>query len=246
VERTDGLFASAELARWLPTAQSVVDVDAALALMDMRTVAKALRDLTESDVADGEPLGPTVAYAGFELEGVSLADALERHGADVVRFAVLNAAAPAKPFAGSQTALDQASALLARGRDFAEPRIEGACAGDGRIDLGDGLRRRLAGWCDTAVERIGENLGRLDAHRATRNLAEMLDRLEDFDRRVVAHRGQVADRDAEALAAALLVFIRLLAPVAPGLAGDLWQRAGGAGALHEAAWPERQRAAAAA
>jgi leucyl-tRNA synthetase len=244
-ERSDDLFGNAESARRLPAALSVVDIDSAPGLLDVRTIAKALRDVAGVDLADGEPLGPTTAYARLEIEGISLDEAIERHGADAIRFAVLNAAAPGKPFVGKSTVLDQAAAFLARVRELAIPRLEGAGT-DGRIDGDDGLRRRLAGWCDTAVERVGENLDRVETHRATRNLVELLNRIEDFERRVVEYRGEVAGRDTEALAAALLTFTRLLAPIAPTLAAELWESAGGAGTVHEAAWPERRQAAAAA
>jgi leucyl-tRNA synthetase len=242
--RAAGLFESPELSRWLPTAQSVVPVDSAVALLDMRTVAKAIRDLAGDAATDGEPLGPTAAHGGFDLEGLSLEEAVGRYGSDAIRFAILNSASPAKPFAGGASSLDQAAALLGRVRELAERHIDGAGSATGRIDLGDGLRRRLAGWCDTAVERIGANLQELELHRATRNLAELVNRLEDFDRRVTEHRGEVSGQDAEALGAGLLVLTRVLGPVAPQLAADLWLRAGCDGDLDGAAWPERQRAAA--
>lgn len=243
--RAESIFDGAELGRWLPAERSVVPADAALSLLDIRTVAKAVRDVTEVDVADGEPLGTTLAYGSLALEGVSLADAIDRHGADAVRFALLDAAAPAKPFAGTERALEQASGFLRRALALGEARLGEPVGAAPRIDLADGLRRRLAGWCDTAVERVGENLDRLDTHRATRNSSELLNRIEDFERRVTEHRREVAGADADASAAALVVLARLLAPLAPDTAAELLQRGGSEGPP-DAVWPERQRAPAAA
>lgn len=234
-----------ELQRWLPTARTVADAAAAAALLDARTIAKVLRDLGPLGfLADGEPHGPTTAHAPLRFDGdVTVAALVERFGADAVRFAVLNAAAPGKEVAVGEPALRSAAAFLERLQAFAGPRLA-ELAPDARIDAGDGLRRRLASWCDTAVERIGENYERLDLHRATRNAVTLLDRIEDFDRRVVEYRGELAGADRDAAAIALGALVRLLAPVAPGVAGELWAQLAGGQPLTGAPWPQRQREAA--
>jgi leucyl-tRNA synthetase len=281
-ERAESMFDHPDLRRWLPTAQTVEPPDAGVALLDMRTIAKALRDAGADAVpADGEPHGSTLIHESFSfdaapavragganangagqeaavgssqdgpagatgqdgraaataLDGQELIDA---HGADVLRFALLHAAAPTKPFGGGEDVLRHSTAFLDELRSFAEPRLDGAEAG-ARIDLDDGLRRRLAGWCDTAVARTAENYERLDLHRATRNVKQLLTRIQDFEERVNDHRSEVAGPDREALAIALTVLVQLLAPLAPQLAEQLWAKTGAEGSVGEAAWPSLQR-----
>jgi leucyl-tRNA synthetase len=240
-DRAESMFDHPDLRRWLPTAQTVEPPDAGVALLDMRTIAKALRDAgAEGIPADGEPHGPTLIHESFTLDA-----AIDAHGADAVRWALLHAAAPTKAFAGGEDVLRRAGAFLEELRSFAEPRLEGAEARS-RIDAGDGLRRRLAGWCDTAVARVAENYERLDLHRATRNVEQLLTRIQDFERRVGEHRGEVAGPDREAVAVALAVLVQLLAPLAPRLAEQLWQRTGADGSVGDAAWPSLQHEPAAA
>lgn len=239
--RAEAAVEHEDVGRWLPTAQTVVDAGASAALLDARTVAKALRDagaLTGLD--DGEPHGPTLMHAPLELDGAGLGGLIEAHGGDAVRFALLLAAAPEKRFAGGDAAIHQAEGFLAELRAFAEPRLDGAPPPDTRIDAGDGLRRRLARWCDTAVQRSTENHERGAMHRATRNAIELLARIQDFERRVAEHR-EVAGPDREAAAVALGVLLRLLAPLAPAVAAELWRTAGHPGAPADAPWPALQR-----
>jgi leucyl-tRNA synthetase len=260
-ERAESMFDHAELRRWLPTAQTVEPPDAGVALLDMRTVAKALRDAgAEAVPADGEPHGSTLIHESFSFDAAPTGQAgsadangagqearpatgqqlIDAHGADVLRFALLHAAAPTKSFGGGEDALRHSTAFLDELRAFAEPRLDGAEPG-ARIDLDDGLRRRLAGWCDTAVARTAENYERLDLHRATRNVKQLLTRIQDFEERVNDHRSEVAGPDREAGAIALTVLVQLLAPLAPQLAEQLWARTGAEGPVGEAAWPSLQR-----
>jgi leucyl-tRNA synthetase len=252
-ERAEALPGHADLGRWLPAAQTVAGPDSAAALLDVRTVTKALRDAGGLDLPEGEPLGPVLLHGPLRFEGAvstngtvgaarsatrSVAELIDAHGADAVRFALLHAAAPAKAFAGGDDVVGYSARFLDELRSFAEPRLEGASA---RIDLDDGLRRRLAGWCDTAVGKVAENYERLDPHRATRNVVELLTRIQDFERRVTEHRGEVAGADRAAAGAALTVLVQLIAPIAPRPAGELWAATGRDGSVESAGWPGLQR-----
>jgi hypothetical protein len=217
----------------------------AAALLDIRTVAKALRDAGALDLPSGEPLGTVVVHESFKLRAADDPSALiAAHEPEAVRFALLYAAAPEKRFRGGEDVVGYAAAFLARLREVGAAQLDGSTPGP-RIDPDDGLRRRLAGWCDTAVARTAENYERLDMHRATRNTIELLARIEDFDARVT-ERGDVAGADREAIAVALTVLAQLLAPLAPRAAGDLWRQAGHDGSPADAAWPSAQHEPAAA
>jgi hypothetical protein len=263
---------TATIAAQLP-AIAVTGGNDAAALLDIRTIAKALRDVGALDLPSGEPLGQVVVHESFKLRAprahaetasaspngsepaaappaaaAAAATAndpvalIAAHDPEAVRFALLHAAAPGKRFRGGEDVVGYAAAFLARLREFATARLDGSAPGP-RIDADDGLRRRLAGWCDTAVARTAENHERIDMHRATRNAIELLARIQDFDSRAAA-RDDGADR--EAIAVALTVLAQLLAPLAPRAAGDLWRQAGRDGAPVDAAWPSAQREPAAA
>jgi Anticodon-binding domain of tRNA ligase len=252
-----------EVVRRLPAvavAASGEDVHAAL--LDMRTIAKALRDVGALDLPSGEPLGRVLAAGEVRLRAAGksasnggdpavtadpndVATLTAVHGADAVRFALLHAAAPEKPFRGGEDVVGYAARFLTELRELATARLDGSPAGT-RIDPADGLRRRLAGWCDTAVARMAENYERLDTHRATRNAIELLARIEDFDTRVTEQRGELAGADREAVAVALALLAQLLAPLAPSVADEIWRQAGRDGSAADAAWPSAQREPAAA
>jgi hypothetical protein len=251
-------------------ATAVVGEDAA-ALLDVRTIAKALRDTGGLDLPSGEPLGRVLMRGTFSLRaaraGAQPAPAADRangadpapaaadpsaagaliaaHGSEAVRFALLHAAAPPKRFHGGEDVVGYAAAFLARLRELAAARLDGGAPG-ARIDPGDGLRRRLAGWCDTAAARTAENYERLDLHRATRNAIELLARIADFDARVAEQRGEVAGDDRQAIAVALAVLAQLIAPLTPAAAGELWRQVGRDGSPGDAAWPSPQHQPAAA
>ena len=250
-----------ELEGRLP-ATAVVGPDDAAALLDIRTVAKALRDAGGLDLPNGEPLGRVLEVGRVRLRATSgaaaAADAgststsgtdvasgangsgatddnapraataaandpaalIAAHGADAVRFALLHAAAPEKRFRGGDDVVGYAAGFLADLRDFAAARLDGAAPADG-IDLDDGLRRRLAGWCDTATSRPAENYERLAIHRATRNAVTLLARIKDFDAAVAEQRGDVAGADRAAVAVALTELAQLLVPLAPETATAL-------------------------
>jgi leucyl-tRNA synthetase len=149
---------------------------------------------------------------------------------------MLHAAAPAKAFTWDESLVTYSNAFLRRLWAYAEPRLRAASSPPHELDLADGLRRRLAGWCDTAVAKITENYQRLDMHRATRNVITLFERIEDFEARVAARREPTAE-DREATVFALCLLLRLLAPVTPHIAEELWARSGHDGFVAGAGWP---------
>ena len=251
----------AEVVRRLPVVAVGAPGDGVdAALLDIRTIAKALRDTGGLDLPAGEPLGPVLASGSFGLRAAAMPpsnggepaaardlDALvAAHDADAVRFALLHAAAPEKPFRGGEDVVAYAATFLAELRELAAARLDGSAAAGTRIDPADGLRRRLAGWCDTAVARIAENYERLDMHRATRNAIELLARIKDFEARVIEQRGAIEGADRDAVAVALALLAALLTPLAPGAAAEVWRQAGRDGSPADAGWPSAQREPAAA
>jgi leucyl-tRNA synthetase len=247
-DRGESLLTHPELQRWVPVEWYINGADTGSFVLDQRTTTKMLRDLGHFTwMPDGECYRATYTHEMVQLDGRKMSkhlgntvvphEIVQRFGADTLRLAMLHAAAPAKAFTWDESLLTYSSGFLRRLWRFAEPRLSAASIPPQELDVSDGLRRRLAGWCDTATAKITENYSRLDMHRAARNLITLFERIEDFDARVAARREPTpADRDATVWALCLL--LRLLAPVAPHIAEELWALSGSEGFVADAGWPE--------
>jgi leucyl-tRNA synthetase len=108
-------------------------------------------------------------------------------------------------------------------------------------DKTEHLRKRLEQWCDTAVEKITEDLQELEMHSAVRNVMRLLDRIRDYEKRVIAKRGELCVEDRDALVAALQMLARMLIPFAPHIAEELLIASLPAGTTQiDKSWPTRE------
>ncbi len=88
------------------------------------------------------------------------------------------------------------------------------------------------------MRRITENMEGLETHRAARNVMTLVERIRDFERRVLKSQDALTPSDTAALQAVLLDTVRMLAPLAPHMAEELWAVAGQEGLCAQASWPE--------
>jgi hypothetical protein len=179
-----------------------------------------------SDPVAGEAFAAAAVVAAVETGGpdcLANIDALDelaaRAGADVVRFALFEAASPGTATGLYPHSVKRAERFLAGLRAFAEPRLA-AAEPVASIDSGTRARRRLRAWCAIAADRVGASLDALDGKRATHNLALFRQRIEDFEERAAA-AGELQDADREAVAFALARWAELAAPCVPALAAEL-------------------------
>jgi leucyl-tRNA synthetase len=178
-------------------------------------------------------------------------DALvERYGADTVRLAVLYAARPQKTLNWSDSAVLRAHRFLNQVWTFSQAHLARAQApaaaaetemksetetivgGSGGGDAGsesapardttEHLRRKLAQWCEKAVEKTTLEMESLETHSAVRNVMLLFDRIKDFEKRVLARQEELGPADREALNEALGVLIQMLGPFAPHVSEELW------------------------
>jgi leucyl-tRNA synthetase len=174
-------------------------------------------------------------------------DALvERYGADTVRLAVLYAARPQKTLNWSDSAVLRAHRFLNQVWTFSqahlaraqEPAASAAAESEPEtIDGGDGnrggesepvrdttehLRRKLAQWCEKAVEKTTAEMESLEMHSAVRNVMLLFDRIKDFEKRVLARQEELSAADRAALNDALEVLVQMLGPFAPHMSEELW------------------------
>ncbi|HST56262.1 MAG TPA: class I tRNA ligase family protein [Solirubrobacteraceae bacterium] len=240
-ERGERLFDHPELERWLPVNQVIWGIDGGGSIFDQRMTAKALRDrgLLPAGL-DGEPHAGVTLHEMIHLDGRKMSkhlgnivdpdELVERLGADTVRLAVLYGAAATNALTWSDHALNHCHKWLGQLWRYSLPRLRqraGDAPGDALPEPRDALQRKLTGWCELAAARTGENMRKLEMHRAVRNVMTLLERIQDFERRALARDGDLSSADEAAVAGALLLLVRLLAPLAPHISEELWAHTGG-------------------
>ncbi len=251
----DEIFALEDLRAWLPCERVVAGSDSGNFVFDQRIVTKALRDVGPlAFLADGEPFAGCLFHEMVISDGRKMSkhlgnvvdpDALvERYGADTVRLAVLYAARPQKTLNWSDSAVLRAHRFLTQVWEFSQSRlladpppaaIEDADEPPVR-DKTEHLRLKLAQWCEKASEKVTEDMEGLEMHSAVRNVMRLFDRIRDFEKRVLARGEELGAADHEALLVALGVLARLLEPLAPHIAQELWISLGNDGDA-QTPWP---------
>lgn len=228
--------------------QSVSDADATLIA---RATAKALRDLEVCEFEpSGEPFATVVSHepvgrcadprAAHAEASMAAQEAIERYGADIVRLAILHAAAPERRIGWNGRVLPYFQAFFGRLWVDADTWCRSVAIDDcdRGIDASDPLRRRLVAWCNTAIYKMTQNMEAFEMHRAVRNIMLLLDRIEEFQRRAEARPAGADALDRQATMGALVILLRLLAPVAPHVAQEICARAEARSAVTEMPWPE--------
>ena len=266
-ERTlEEILALDDLRAWLPCKRVIAGSDSGNFVFDQRTVTKALRDIGPLGfLGDGEPFAGCLFHEMVIADGRKMSkhlgnvvdpdELVAAHGADTVRLAVLYAAAPQRSLNWSDSAVQRCRRFLRQLWDYshihfageAEPSPgspnggPGAQAGAEMMgpDKTEHLRKRLEQWCDTAVEKITEDLVELEMHTAVRNVIRLFDRIKDYEKRVLAKRGSLCAEDREALLAALALLARVLVPFAPHIAEQLLIAAADGGEI-DTTWPDPQ------
>jgi leucyl-tRNA synthetase len=257
-ESLEDILALADLRHWLPSERVVAGSDSGNFVFDQRIVTKALRDIGPlAFLSDGEPFAGCLFHEMVISDGRKMSkhlgnvvdpDALvERYGADTVRLAVLYAARPQRSLNWSDSAVLRCHRFLTQVWDYSQLKLADAAAdpergtgddGEKMRDTTEHLRLKLrTQWCETAVEKITEDMENLEMHSAVRNVMRLFDRIKDFEKRVVAREGQLSRANRDALIGALTLLLQMLAPFAPHLAEELWIAFGHPGADAQPPWP---------
>jgi leucyl-tRNA synthetase len=231
----------ADLRAWLPSERLVAGSDSGNFMFDQRIATKALRDIGPlAFLAGGEPFAGALMHEMVIREGRKMSkhlgnvvdpdELVESFGADTVRLAVLWAARPQKSLNWSDSAMQYCHRFLHGLWRYAQARFAMTVVDSEEIDAAgtEFLRRRLEKWCDTGIEKITEELAELEMHKAVRNVMRLLDRIKDFEKRVLERNGALSGSDHAALLDALALLARVLEPFAPHVAQEL-SLAGGRG-----------------
>lgn len=201
------------------------------------------RAATSDDPTSDDPAGAADAVESTATDATDATALLADWGADAVRLAIFHAASPARPINWNERYVRESARFLTELYGYAERRLERASSTERaphasvRIEASDKLRRRLAHWCEVARTKVTASLDSLELQRAAHNAMLLLARVQDFERLAIAARGELRSEDRDAIAAALLLLVRLLAPLTPHVAEELWSRAGGSTLVSDLAWP---------
>jgi leucyl-tRNA synthetase len=238
--REDSMFSHPQLREWLPAERLVAGSDSGGFVFDQRIVTKALRDIGPlSFLEDGEPFAGCLFHEMVIADGRKMSkhlgnvvnpdEIVERYGADAVRLAILYAAGPAKTLNWNDSALRFVNRFLRNVWEYSHERfasLEDAPADPEAAAETEFLRKRLKGWCENGLSRITADLEQLQMHKAVRNVTRLLERIQDFEKRVVDRNGRLIGEDAEAQVAALVLLAQVLAPFAPHIAEEMMLAAG--------------------
>ncbi len=252
-DRAEQMFTHPELREWLPSERLVAGNDSGGFVFDQRVVTKALRDIGPFEfMGEGEPFAGCLFHEMVIADGRKMSkhlgnvvnpdELVGQHGADTVRFAVLYAAGPAKTLNWSDGAVRFASRFLRSLWIYTHDRLaalEGLEHDAEAAADTEHIRDRLRKWCENGLARITEDTEQLQMHKSIRNITRLLERIQDFEKRVVQRREQLGRADAEAQLAALALLARTLVPFAPHIAEELLVSLGvedSAAALES--WPE--------
>ncbi|WP_267163733.1 leucine--tRNA ligase [Halovenus salina] len=228
-------FDSEQASDWMPVDQYVGGIEhATMHLIYSRFFTKVLDDL---EMLDGprEPFENLLTQGMVRKEGAAMSSStgnvvsprpfVEQYGADTGRLFMLDAAQPEKDFdwtaEGAQSSHDFLQNVYSLTADFAAGEVETGAGGN----VDDYLGREIRATAATATEEF-EQFRFNHALQAVRDLVSLLRRYIE------------ATEPSEAiLENGLSTVTRLLAPVAPHVAEELWELLDGDGLVAEADWP---------
>jgi leucyl-tRNA synthetase len=247
-DRAERMFDHPQLNRWMPAHQVVFGLDGGSYILGQRTCSKMLYDGGRlPHVENGEPYERALMHGMIECEGRKMSkhlgnvvdpmDVIDRVGADTLRLAVMYAAAPKNSMTWEERDVDHCHRFVIHLWRYANRWRDALCNAADEADRSTKLRRQLVKWCEIATRKLTQDLAELQMHRAVRNVMLLLKRIEDFERRARLEDGRLSPADESQLGWALLRLVRVIAPLAPHLAEELWAVAGKPPFVGLSEWP---------
>jgi leucyl-tRNA synthetase len=239
----DAPFDTGQAGDWMPVDQYVGGIEhATMHLIYSRFFTKALADMGMVEVR--EPFEDLLTQGMVRKNGTAMSSSsgnvvsprpfVEEFGADTGRLFMMNAAQPEKDFDWTEEGARSAHQFLQNvyrlTRAFAEGEMEGRVTEDGdegaaTEPIAEYVARETAATAATATEEF-EQFRFNHALQAVRELVSLLRQYRD-----------ATAADGDTVAEALETTTKLLAPIAPHVAEELWELLGGEGLVAEAAWP---------
>jgi len=238
---TDNMLHKGAANRWLPVDQYVGGVEhAILHLLYARFVTKLMRDEGLTDVS--EPFKRLLTQGMVIKDGAKMskskgnvvdpAGLLERYGADTARIFMLFAAPPERDLEWSDAGVDGAHRFIKRVWALMDKVPEELAMPDGLSKQATDLRRTT----HRTIAKVTDDIERsYQFNTAIAAQMELVNAMSSFaggwDGAPSAAEGAVFREAASAL-------LKLLAPFAPHVAEELWQKLGGAGMIGTEPWPQ--------
>ncbi|WP_265110961.1 leucine--tRNA ligase [Halosolutus halophilus] len=230
----DAPFDTDRAAEWLPVDVYVGgDEHAVLHLLYIRFFTRALADL---GLLEGrEPVEKLVSQGTVLYDGEKMSSSKgnvvtpQEYGAETTRLFLLSAAHPEQDFEWTANDVREAYDLQQTVHRMVTSFVN---EGDTRVER-RGHDDYLAAEIDRTIAAVTDEYERFRFHRAAteiQELARLLGRYREFDRPhdAIYRRG-------------LLTLTALLAPMAPHLGEELWNKLRGDGLVVEADWPDPER-----
>ena len=159
---------------------------------------------------------------------VGIDETVERYGADALRIFEMFAGPPASDFPWSTTGIAGATRTLSRIWRLVL-KYPGCCAQSTAREKPPALDRELRYSVNAKIKQVTEEFG--DRMHLNTCVAALMTLLNDLE----AAAGTT--QDADAMHEGLRAFILMLAPFAPHIAEELWERSGGVSSVHVQPWP---------
>jgi leucyl-tRNA synthetase len=252
---TENPFDKQEASWWQPVDLMIGGEDQArTCFFHIRMMARALKraGVVEYD----EPVDTLLAIGMVKTDGKKMSKSagntvepfalVGKYGTDSLRLSMMAGASPESDLNWSDVNLKQTYAFLNKVWNFGkllsaqqpeQPSISfEKMSGDERIDESYSLSRKLARQMQTAVERTTDAYCRNNFHLAASNLSFLFSRIETYFEEAISRRGSLDERDLKTLAVAFNGFLRMLAPLCPHLAEQLWSECRGQNFIAQACW----------
>lgn len=221
---------------WMPVDQYVGGIEhAVMHLLYSRFFTKVLADHEGLD--HREPFTNLLAQGMVQLEGEKMSKSVgntvspqrivEEYGADTARLFMMQAAQPERDFDWSEEGVRSTYAFLDRLKESVETFVEDEPAGED-----DAVARYVGSEIDATIAIATDEYDALRFNEALREAQGLVRTLRQYAEYTAPH--------AETYGRGLSAVVRLLAPVAPHLAEELWEELGAEGFVVEADWPNAE------
>ena len=176
---------------------------------------------------------------------IGIDEAVRKYGADALRIFEMFAGPPESDFPWSTTGIAGATKMLQRIWRLVlqhEPALRPQLQSGGRADVdgrpSDAAETELRHSVHAKIKQIGDELDdRMHLNTCVAAIMSLINDVDDF-----AAKHEHAD-ESPAFAEALRTLLLLLAPFAPHIAEELWERTGHEGSIHQQHWPAYDPAA---
>jgi len=169
---------------------------------------------------------------------VGIDDMADTHGADALRVFEMFAGPPESDFPWSTTGIAGATRTLARIWRLVLARPD-CCKIPALAEVASTGDREIRYAIHSKIKQITDELGdRMHLNTCVAAIMTLLNELEAY-----AVSESTASRSSDSLDEGLRSLVLMLAPFAPHIAEELWERSGGNGSVHVQAWPAYDAAA---